>query len=260
MRSVLFKNPFILVSRIINSELTSKKVACLISIIIPAHNEYKNLALLLPRLAAIEKGFAVECIVVLSSANSDYSLELQNQPSVRFIRAAQKGRAPQMNAGAAEAKGSILAFLHADVWPPKTFLQRITDTIANGYDAGFFSYRFDKEHILLRMNAAFTKRDGFFTGGGDQCLFIRRSSFDSLGGFDEAQLLMEDFAFFRAMKSAKVPYTIVPEDLIVSARKYESNSYLRINLTNLLLVLLFRLNVAPKRLRSLHYKLLKVPR
>jgi hypothetical protein len=78
-----------------------------------------------------------------------------------------------------------------------------------------------------------------------------------LGGFNEAQLLMEDFEFFRRMRSHRVPYTIVKNNLVVSARKYDLNSYWRVNLTNLLLLLLFRAGYPSRKLQRLHDLLIK---
>jgi len=187
-------------------------------------------------------------------------MSLSQKGNVRTIVCNGKGRALQINTAAKLAKGNILIFLHADVLPPSGFFDDIKTTLSNGYDAGFFSYRFDKESFFLNINASFTGRDGIFTGGGDQCLFIRRTIFEELGRFDENQVIMEDFEFFYRMKKFKVPYKIVKNDLVVSSRKYEKNSYLRVNLSNLLLLTLFKLKVSPERIRSLHYRLLDVSR
>jgi GT2 family glycosyltransferase len=135
----------------------------------------------------------------------------------------------------------------------------MVQTIDEGHDAGFFSYRFDKKSFFLQLNAAFTAKDGIFTGGGDQCLFIKKEVFHALGGFDEEQVLMEDFEFFERMKQQGLRYTIVKNDLIVSARKYRNNSYVRINLANFLLVVLFKFGYPAKKLKSLHDRLIKMP-
>lgn len=230
----------------------------MISVIIPAYNEAKNLKKLLPLLQQFAHGHEVEIIVSTGGCTSDYSDVLNELKHVRLVARPRKGRAKQMNDGAAFAKGNILAFLHADVLPPPNFFRDIEETLSSGHDAGFFSYRFDKDNFLLKINASFTKKDGIFTGGGDQCLFIKESTFESLGRFDENQVLMEDFEFFKRMKKAGVNYKIVENDLLVSARKYDNNSYLRVNLSNLLLVLLFKMGVAPQRLKSLHNSLLRI--
>lgn len=231
----------------------------MISIIIPAHNEYENLKVLIPYLEGLIANENAEVIVSISSKNSDKTpIENQNA-KVLYLKCESSGRALQMNFGAAHANGRVLVFLHADVKPPITFITDIKKAIANKYDAGFFSYRFDKQNFMLNLNASFTAKDGIFTGGGDQCLFIKKEVFDCLGQFNAEQVIMEDFEFFRRMKKNKVNYTIIKKDLIVSARKYESNSYLRVNLSNLLLVLLFNFGYPAPKLKSLHNKLLKMP-
>ena len=194
----------------------------------------------------------------IGACSSDYSDCINNLRNVKLVANQRKGRAKQMNDGTINAQGDTLVFLHADVFPPEGFFADIKKTILEGFDAGFFSYQFDKKSLLLRVNASFTKRYGLFTGGGDQCLFIKKSVFEKLGGFDEDQVLMEDFEFFKRMKKAGVKYKIVENDLLVSARKYDKNSYLRVNLSNLLLMLLFKMGMAPKKLKSLHNRLLRM--
>lgn len=228
----------------------------MISIIIPAHKEGKNIVELLSILSAIPNNGDTEIIVALSP-QSEANIPASINGEFQMLNCVKKGRAAQMNQGAALAKGDVLVFLHADVKPPKTFISDIIEAMNAGFDAGFFSYQFDTDSILLKINASFTGRDGIFTGGGDQCLFIRKSIFKKLGGFDEEHVLMEDFDFFKRMKRAKVPYTIVNQDLIVSARKYEYNSYLRVNLSNLLLIVLFNVGYPSAKLKSIHDKLIR---
>lgn len=233
----------------------------MISIIIPAHNEEHNLKVRLPYLENIMASHAgaAEVLVIGSKATTDGTFNLSAGENTRIHRSTGNGRALQMNEGAALARGSILVFLHADVIPPHGFLDDIVSALDSGYDAGFFSYQFDSSSRLLRINARFTAKDGMFTGGGDQCLFIRRTVFDKLGGFDPRQVIMEDFDFFWRMKEAGYPYCIIKNDLIVSARKYKTNSYLRVNLANLILISLFRAGWPSTKLKRLHDKLLKVP-
>ena len=231
----------------------------MISVIIPAHNEKDNLEDLLPQLEGMDSPVSVEIIVVLSCENNDGSENSLPIASVECLKCDRTGRASQMNAAVRKSTGEILVFLHADVRPPDTFFYDISGTLENRYDAGFFSYKFDKDSFFLNINARFTSRDGIFTGGGDQCLFIKRGVFLNLGGFDEEQVLMEDFEFFDRMKKNKIPYKIIKNDLIVSARKYKSNSYVRVNLSNLLLVILYKFGYPSKKLKLLYDMLLRTP-
>ncbi|APQ15953.1 glycosyltransferase [Maribacter hydrothermalis] len=231
----------------------------MISIIIPAHNEYNNLQRLFKAACFLDHEKLWEIIVAISPGNSDSIEMLDCSQKVKLLYCKKKGRAAQMNEASKIALGNIFVFLHADVVPPTGFIDDILTSLQDGYDAGFFSYKFDKDVWYLRVNASFTAKDGLFTGGGDQCLFIKKEAFNQLGKFNEEQVLMEDFEFFRRMKKENVPYTIVKNDLIVSARKYESNSYLRVNLSNFLLVVLFKFGYPGNKLKTLHNKLIRTP-
>jgi hypothetical protein len=228
----------------------------MISIIIPAHEEQDNLSTLFKNIASIQDIGRAEIIIALSPESSLNKRDVFNS-QVQVLRCTQKGRAVQMNEASIVATGTILVFLHADVRPPLTFISDIIKTTNAGYDAGFFSYKFDSESFWLKINASFTAKDGIFTGGGDQCLFIRKTIFERLGRFNQTQLLMEDFEFFKRMKRARVTYTIVKSNLIVSARKYEHNSYLRVNLSNFLLVILFNIGYPSTKLKSIHDNLIR---
>lgn len=231
----------------------------MISIIIPAHNEFDNLQRLFRAASFLENEDLSEIIVATSPTTTDNTETLGTMAKVSSIRCKKMGRAAQMNEASKVAKGEILVFLHADVLPPMGFIHDIQYSLRNGFDAGFFSYRFDRDSWFLRVNSSFTAKDGFFTGGGDQCLFIKKDVFNTLGTFNEDQALMEDFEFFGRMKKQKIPYTIVKNDLVVSARKYECNSYLRVNLANFLLVILFKLGYPGDKLKTLHNKLIRTP-
>lgn len=230
----------------------------MISIIIPAHQEKENLTDLICKMSGLKSNNGFEILVALSpGSKNDFDTDLRDK--AQFILCSQKGRAVQMNEASRLARGEIVTFIHADVRPPTSFFIDIENAIAHGNDAGFFSYKFDKNNLLLNINAFFTRKDGFFTGGGDQCLFIKKTVFNALGRFNETQVIMEDFEFFKRMKQQSVPYTIVKNNLVVSARKYESNSYLKVNLSNLLLMVLFKMGVSGNKLKRLHDVLLKTP-
>ncbi|MFT4832158.1 MAG: rSAM/selenodomain-associated transferase 2 [Psychroserpens sp.] len=234
----------------------------MISIVIPAHNEKENIEGLFSILSKQLKhhsSLQVEVLVILSGGNTDGAEQLKTIGPFHIIQCQDKGRAVQMNLGAKMAKGSILAFLHADTIPPKGFLNNIYETISDGYGAGLFSYKFDKSLFLLKINEFFTAKDGLFTGAGDQCLFITTANFERLEGFDEEQVIMEDFEFWHKIKKNKIPYKIVNNYLVVSARKYDYNSYLRVNFTNLVLFLMFKTGFTPEKIKTTHNTMLNLP-
>ncbi len=229
----------------------------MISIIIPAHNEKNNLEKLIPYLENLSSPVAYEILIAISPNNKDGTKTITHSNKTTFINCAKSGRASQMNCASMAAKGDILVFLHADVIPPNSFLTDIYKTLSKNIEAGFFSYKFNSDNFFLKINSSFTSKDSIFTGGGDQCLFIKTKTFAFLNGFNEKQVLMEDFEIFKRIKKNNIPYTIINNDLIVSSRKYEKNSYLRVNLSNFILVVLFKFGCSPEKLKKIHTKLIK---
>ncbi|MAE87760.1 MAG: hypothetical protein CMB80_33810 [Flammeovirgaceae bacterium] len=89
--------------------------------------------------------------------------------------------------------------------------------------------------------------------GGDQTLFITRSLFDKLQGFDEYYCVMEDFDLLRRAKEI-AKYHIIQKEVVVSARKYTDNGYLKVQLANLNAFRMFNRGEDPQKIRS-YYKL-----
>jgi rSAM/selenodomain-associated transferase 2 len=229
------------------------------SIVIPALNEKENLSELLPSIAGAAALHAYEVLVVLAPQNTDGSEDLPGGDAVQFMFCPLAGRGVQMNYGAARARGQVLVFLHADTRIPSDFFGAMDQVRNRGNQAGLFAFDFYPPSPLLKINAYFTAKKGLFTGAGDQCLFIEKTPFDALGGFNPEQVLMEDFEFFDRMKKADISYGISPSRLLVSARKYQYNSYLRVNAVNMILFSLYKMGVRPARLKKVYCLLLKGP-
>lgn len=197
-------------------------------------------------------------IIIADSPNSDDNIAaICEQTGFRYLRCTSGGRAIQMNQGALKAQGDVLCFIHADATPCENYINLVKEAIESGHDCGCFSYYFDKPTSLLRINASFTKRDGIFCGGGDQTLFITKEAFELLGGFDEDYVIMEDFDMMRRIRKKGMAHTVIDEPITISARKYGSNSYWRVNMTNLLLILLFRMGTKPQTLKSIHDRFIR---
>lgn len=228
-----------------------------LSIIIPTLNEAKNLQRLLPYLHEHADERLLEILVANSCNSTDDSAAKATELGAKVICCERSGRASQMNIAAQEAKGDVLYFIHADVLPPPNFMEGIAQTLKENVDFGCFSYRFDSRHLLLRVNAYFTKYDGLFAGGGDQTLFIKQPVFEALNGFDENWCIMEDFEFTKRAKRADYRYKIVPENAIVSTRKYRNNSYLRVTISNIWVFGMYWLGSSPMSIRAQYRKMLK---
>ncbi len=228
------------------------------SIIIPTYNEAANLRILLPYLVDLCADKKITIAVADSPLSDDDSGRVCSRyEMVDYMRCPGFGRAKQMNYGAFKSRGDVLLFLHADVRPPFDFCEQVFRVISGGYKMGFFAYRFDRERWLLRVNSHFTTRDGFFAGGGDQCQFFSREVFESLGGYDEQYCIMEDFHMIDRIRKAQIPYTVIPSKALVSARKYEAHSWLKVNLINLYVFLRYKWGTPPDHLRQMYRSLLR---
>ena len=230
----------------------------MLSIIIPVYNEQENLTKRLSFLCDKANKFPIEIIISNSPESIDESKMVCNSYNkVIYFEADKKGRAAQMNFGASKAIGDILLFLHADVALPEDFYTKIIDAVKSGKKAGFFAYKFDKESFLLNVNSSFTKKDGMFAGGGDQCQFFTKETFEELNGFNESYCIMEDFEMIDRVRKKKIPYTIIQSKATVSSRKYDENSWLKVNLINGYVFLKYKLGTSPEKLRKTYKSLLR---
>lgn len=217
-----------------------------VSVIIPTYNEAASIAGLIQQLRHYDTTGAVEVLVV-DAGSADNTVELARLAGATVLRAPKPGRAAQMNYGARQASGDILYFVHADVGIHPEYVTTIQQAVTQGYEAGCYRFRFDSKHPLLRLNSFGTRFRGIMSRGGDQTLFITRDLFHRLQGFDEYYVIMEDFDIIQRIRR-QARFLIVPQDVVVSARKYETNSWLRVQVANLTAFSLFFLRVAPSRI------------
>jgi rSAM/selenodomain-associated transferase 2 len=225
-----------------------------LSVIIPTLNEAENIRELVPYLKKYGGDFISEVIVV-DGGSSDETCQIASGLGVTVLKSKIKSRAHQLNLGASHAKANTLYFVHADTRPVQSFAEDLQIAIVKGYKAGCFRYRFDSDTFLLKVNSWFTRFNGIFSGGGDQTLFISRDFFNTLGGYDTKYCLMEDFELVKRIKR-RTKFYIIPKTMTVSARKYQDNSWLRVQLVNLFVFAMFHLGMAPEKLKKSYSTLL----
>ena len=201
-----------------------------ISIIIPAYREEMSISRLICYLKEHGREAIAE-IIVADGGSDDSTLETALNAGAKAVLSPQKGRGAQMNYGASFATGEILYFVHADVLPPKSFAADILKAVADGYDFGRYFMKFDSKKWYLRINAFFTRFDFFVCYGGDQTLFVTKKLFEKTGGFQTDMRIMEDFEFTkRAKKEGR--YKILKKGALISARKYDTNSWWQVQMAN----------------------------
>jgi rSAM/selenodomain-associated transferase 2 len=214
--------------------LVTKKI----SIIIPTYNEAASIGKLIAYLQLYGATNIAE-IIISDGSSTDETLALAEQSGAVALISPQKGRAAQMNYAAAKASGDILYFVHADSLPPVNFAADIIEAVNSGFDFGRYRTKFDSSNLLLKINAWLTRFNWFICYGGDQTLFVTKELFKQSGGFKNELLIMEEYEFCdRLMKDYK--YKIVADTVLVSTRKYEGRSWLKVQLANRKAVQLFK--------------------
>jgi len=224
-----------------------------ISLIIPVIDEAENLEKLLPFLKKYG-GKHLREIIVVDGGSTDRSAEVINTHGAVSV-ASPKGRALQMNKGAAVAKGSILYFVHADTRPPHSFAEDILHYTKEGFDLGCYRFRFDTDKWYFKINNYFTRFNRLWCRGGDQTLYVKADLFRELQGFDESYVIMEEYDFLeRATKNHDLK--IMPKDVLVSARKYEENGYFRVQWANYIAFKNYKKGKPTEEIKQTYYEML----
>lgn len=175
-----------------------------ISIVMPALDEAETIAARLDALAPLRAAGAE--LVLVDGGSADATLGHAAQ-RVDLAMRASRGRARQMNAGAAAAQGDILLFLHADTMLPPHALDLLASALADGSRQwGRFDVRILGAHPLLPLVARLMNVRSRLTGvaTGDQAMFMTRAAFLRIGGFPDIPL-MEDIAMSKALKRLSRP-------------------------------------------------------
>ncbi len=229
-----------------------------LSIVIPVLHEVENLKRLLPHLQRNTQGKPCE-VIVSCAVDCQETEEVCKQNQAIFYKTTKASRAVQMNEGASIARYDLLYFVHADTLPPHTFCEDIRSAIHRGHLSGCYRFKFDKDVFPLMTNSFFTRFKPQMFRGGDQSLFVKTSVFLSLGGFNERYDLMEEYPLIKKLKRSTT-FVVMPRNIVVSSRKYQGNSYVKVNLVNLLMFVLFHLGVSTAQLRSTYHSLLNTPK
>ncbi|MGO9453488.1 MAG: TIGR04283 family arsenosugar biosynthesis glycosyltransferase [Candidatus Binataceae bacterium] len=220
-----------------------------LSVIVPMLNEERTIA---ATLAAIRDGAPGSEILAVDGGSSDASIAAASSLATRVIMC-ERGRARQMNAGAAAASGHMLAFVHADTIVPKSFARDIERALS---DPAVVGGRFDVElddsalpYQLIGMLITIRSRISR-TGTGDQAIFVRHDVFDRLGGFPDLELC-EDLDFARKLKRAgKV--ACLRARVTTSARRWQRDGLARTVFRMWTIRGLYLLGVSPARLRRMY--------
>jgi rSAM/selenodomain-associated transferase 2 len=216
-----------------------------LSVIVPALDEEQALPATLAAAAPLRsRGHE---IIVVDGGSLDHTRELARVAADQVIDA-PRGRARQMNAGAARASGDVLLFLHADTILPADADRCIGGALDAGRAWGRFDVRIDGRSPALALVAGLMNLRSRATGiaTGDQAMFVRREAFRRVGGFPDAEL-MEDIVLSRALAGVSPP-ACLRERVTTSGRRWEARGVARTVALMWWLRLQFSLGADPARL------------
>lgn len=196
-----------------------------LSIIVPVLNEASALPALLARLLALQQRGCE--LLVVDGGSTDGSAGLAASAGVTLIRS-QRGRARQMNAGAAHATGDTLVFLHADTQLPEDAVALVSAALAGSTHCwGRFDVCIAGRPAMLRIIGPMMNLRSRWSGiaTGDQAMFVRRTVFESVGGFPD-QPLMEDIELSKRLRHISRP-ACISQCVITSGRRWETHGVWR---------------------------------
>ena len=197
----------------------------MISVIIPALDEEASIASTIRSCRGAGPGE----VIVVDGGSRDRTVEIARARADAVI-AAPRGRAAQMNAGAAAARGEVLLFLHADTLLPGGSLPAVLGALKDpGVIGGAFRVRLAASPDAGRYVRAMLGITGWMIGArgavsrsysGDQAIFVRAEAFRAVGGYPEIPL-MEDVELSRRMRRAGKT-VLLPLRVESSGRRWEA--------------------------------------
>ena len=213
--------------------------------IIPTLNEEASIGDLLLRLSETP---GLHEVVVADGGSSDATPDLVRPPA-RLVPC-EPGRGQQLRAGAREAKGEVLLFLHADVVPPRDVAAQISGAVKAGCVGGNFRLRYPDGGLLGRwlevLAPAYRRIPRYY---GDSGIFARRDAYEACGGIPHVPV-MEDVIFVERLERVG-PTAYLPGPMVSAGRRWRGRE-LRTLLLWVAMQLAFALGVSPWRLAGFY--------
>lgn len=202
----------------------------LVSVIIPALNEAENIQ---SCVAAARQDYTPDTaeIIVVDGGSTDGTPDLI--PSDAMLISAPRGRAMQLNRGAAVAHGEVFVFCHADSRLPAGWREAVCETLSrSNVVGGTFQTLILPDNWLFKFRNRWVLPARWQIMFGDQTQFMRRETFVQVGGYPEIPL-MEDVEMMRALHRLGRLARVRPQVRVTtSARRFAERGVLRQVLLN----------------------------
>ena len=195
-----------------------------LSIVIPTLNEAATIRDCLQALSSVRDRGAQ--IIVADGGSRDETVTRARAGADKVV-VSKPGRGGQMNAGAREATGQWLLFLHADTRLPENMADVITAWEFSRSAWGFFFVRLDSPRMVFRIIERLMNWRSYYSriATGDQSLFVKRELFERLGGYADIPL-MEDIELSKRLRRTGRPLVALAR-VTTSARKWEREGVVR---------------------------------
>ena len=224
-----------------------------IRIIIPVYNEAETLLSFYNHIQSRIHDPENTSITFVDGGSTDDTVRLIHQTDALLLQSPKKGRANQMNYGAQHSHEDVFYFLHCDSIPPNHFDKKIRSTVLNNYQSGCFRMKFDSNHPILSISGWFTRLPWKICRGGDQSLFITKSLFEKIGGYDSELTVFEDIEIIERIKQ-ETRFKVIQETLTTSARRYRDNGIFRLQSLFAILHLMYTFGYSQERIIKFYKK------
>lgn len=197
----------------------------MLSIVVPVRNEALALPVLLENLRPLSRHGCE--VLFVDGGSTDESVAMIECAGFKVVNS-QPGRAKQMNAGAAQANGQTLLFLHADTELPTSAVECVHQALSgNLHHWGRFDVCITGQHWMLRVVGHMMNLRSRWSGiaTGDQAMFMTRMVFNSVGGFPD-QALMEDIELSKRLLNWSRP-ACIHRCVRTSGRRWETRGVWR---------------------------------